>query len=179
MRRAIAGLLAALAGGIWAACTFPSVTYSDATDGGSDAAFETGGDDAAADAIEEAPPPDFPDADPDAFNPCDQDKDGYKAPGCGGGKDCNDFDKRANPGQANFLTDPPDGAPNGDWNCNDTVEPQYPTVSCGGFLNALACKGEGYVANPGCGKSAAYVKCTWTGLSCDPIDSGARTQGCR
>jgi hypothetical protein len=178
MKRWVAALAAATVGALWVACSFPAVTY-DAGDASVDAAPEAS-DDAAADASEEAPPPDFPDADPDVFNACDQDKDGYKAIGCDGGKDCNDFDKRAHPGQ-DFVTDVPNGPPDGDWNCANGVEPQYPTVSCGGFLNIAACKGEGFTANPGCGKSAAYVKCTWNGLklSCEAVDSGTRTQGCR
>ncbi len=172
----LAAVLAAAAGATWVACTFPSVTY-----GSKDASVaEADVPDAdLVDAVEEPPPPDFPDADPDAFNSCDQDKDGYKAIGCDGGKDCNDFDKRAHPGQ-DFLTDVPNGPPNGDWNCSgEPAERQYPTVNCGGFLNITACKGTGFTADPGCGKMAAYVNCTWTGLSCDPIDSGLRTQGCR
>lgn len=183
--RSLALAFVALGGGAWVACSFPSVTY---TNDAVDATTDVGDVDAEADVVEEPPPPDFPDAALDALNPCDIDNDGYRAIGCegdggdggDGGSDCNDHDKRVNPGVTAFLSDVPSGPPSGDWNCRNGVEYQYPTINCGGFL-AVACKGEGYVKNPGCGVSGSYVMCQWNlgTLSCESIPQGPRTQGCR
>jgi len=167
-------LVAGVLGGA-IACSFPTVTYGNPDSSvGLDATVDDGGDaDAQADVVEEPPPPDFPDANPDVYNPCDNDKDGFKAIGCDGGKDCNDFDKRVFPGQ-DFVTDVPSGPPNGDWNCANGVEYQYPTVACG----VTSCNATGFLANPGCGKSATYVSCTGAVL-CGAVDGGTRVQGCR
>lgn len=173
----LASVAVALAGGTWIACSFPSVSYGNG-DAGADATLDVGAGDAAdgggqADVTEEPPPPDFPDANPDVVNPCDMDHDGFKAVGCDGGKDCNDYDNRVYPGQT-FLPDVPNGPPDGDWNCANGVEFQYPTVACG----VTSCNATGFLANPGCGKSATYVSCTGAVL-CGAVDGGVRVQGCR
>lgn len=172
--------LASLAACAWLACSFPTVTYGTPGDAGTDA---TTTDDGAADAAEDAashdaapdvPLPDFPDGDPDAYNACDQDHDLYRSVGCANGPDCNDLDPRVSPAQTNFLTDVPDAYPNGDWNCDKTVELQYPKVQC-----SLACTGEGFATNVACGKTGNYVKCNGVVALCGTTDAGTRVQGCR
>ena len=145
-----------------ASCTFPSVTFDDASvpvDSGDDATVVEGGPDA---------PPGDGGADAD---PCDKDNDGYKATSCGG-NDCNDDDPRVNPGVTQFVTDVPNAFPWGDWNCDGNVEAQYPTVTCAATCQTT----EGFLATEGCGSSGEYVTCA--GL-CVKSDAGTRTQGCR
>ena len=159
--------LAIFAALLVSSCTFPDVQFSDASvpvDSGSDVVVTNDGGDSGAG-----------DAGDDAFDPCDQDHDGYKAEGgaCGG-NDCNDHDPRANPGQTQFITDEPDAAPFGDWNCDGTVEPQYPLVSCG--LNT--CGAQSFAVNTGCGITNPFVTCN-NGALCGAADAGTRTQGCR
>jgi hypothetical protein len=171
--RLLAFAAAALGSGI--ACSFPTVTYGNADSSvGLDATVDASGDaDAPADVVEEPPPPDFPDANPDVYNPCDVDQDGFKAIGCDGGKDCNDHDKRVFPGQ-DFVTDVPSGPPNGDWNCLNGVEYQYPKVAC-----SLGCAGEGFAADVACGQTGNYVKCNGVVALCGTTSMGTRVQGCR
>jgi hypothetical protein len=153
-------LVAIALGGMVASCTFPDVTFGDAS--------------VAADAAPEAQ---GSDAGGEAGDPCDEDHDGYKAEGAAcGGNDCNDHDPRANPGQTQFITDVPDAAPWGDWNCDTKLEKLFATpVAC---TAGLACNtAEGFLnTDQGCGITADYVKCA--GL-CSLTDAGTRTQGCR
>lgn len=148
-------LVAIALGGMLVSCTFPSVTFGDASTSADAASEAQGGG--------------------DGGDPCDEDNDGYKAQGACGGNDCNDHDPRANPGQTQFITDVPDAAPWGDWNCDNTVDYQYKTpVAC---TAGLACNtAEGFTTSEGCGISGPYVTCS--GL-CALADAGTRTQGCR
>lgn len=158
MKRA---LICSLAGTL--ACSFPDVTYE--TSDGGDASFTD------APASHEGGDAGGPDADP-----CDRDHDTYLAKTCEGGTDCDDDDNRAHPG-ADFITDIPTKVTNGDWNCNGTVEKQYPAVNCG--LVSSNCSGAaGFAIDEGCGATGGYVQCAGTGI-CSATDAGSRTQGCR
>ena len=84
-------------------CTFPSVTYNDASVP-VDATVEAG-DEADVDASDGGEAGDAG----DEVDPCDEDNDQYKSLACDG-SDCNDHDPRVNPGQG-FLPDVPDAAP--------------------------------------------------------------------
>ncbi len=143
-------------GGLLVSCTFPSVTFVDASIP-ADAASEAQGSDAGA----------------DAGDPCDEDNDGYKAEGTCGGTDCNDHDSRVNPGQTQFITDVPDAAPWGDWNCDGYKQPQYPSVSCN--LGVACDNAQGFSTSEDCGLVGSFVTCA--GL-CTKSDAGTRTQGC-
>jgi hypothetical protein len=143
-------------------CTFPDVQFGDAAapiDSGSDVVIV----DDAGDAGDDAP-----------IDPCDLDHDGYKAEGgaCGG-NDCNDHNAKQHPG-ADFVTDEPDAAPFGDWNCDGIVEMQYPSTSCG----VGTCGTQGFTSNTGCGITNPFVSCNPQAL-CPANDAGMRTQGCR
>ncbi|HEY1955231.1 MAG TPA: hypothetical protein VGH28_06450 [Polyangiaceae bacterium] len=142
------------------------MTYSDAST--PDASEET----TLVDVADEPPPPPG-DAGDDGFDPCDQDHDMHRAKGACGGDDCNDNDPRVHPGLTQFVTDVPDAAPFGDWNCDGTVQYQYPAVTC-----AVTCStSEGFPSpGPGCGFSAEYVDCT--NVTCALADAGIRVQGC-
>jgi hypothetical protein len=144
-----------------ASCTFPSVTFGDAS-----VPLPEAGDDATSEAAAEA------------GDPCDKDNDGHKAMGSCGGDDCNDDDSRVHPGQ-NFLTDVPDGAPYpsgplGDWDCSGTVEYQTPTAVC----SVTCSNSQGFAQAEGCGITGAYVTCAVV-VTCSTADAGTRTQGCR
>jgi hypothetical protein len=144
-----------------ASCTFPEVQFGDAAvpiDSGSDGVNVN---DAGADAP------------PDADDPCDKDHDGYKAEGVCGGNDCNDENAQQHPGQTSFLTDEPDAAPFGDWNCDGTVEKLYPFATC----FATSCGLQSFTSDTGCGITNPFIICS--GLGCPATDAGTRTQGCR
>lgn len=147
---------------VLSSCTFPDVQFGDASapiDSGSDVVVVVN---------------DAGDAGDDAFDPCDMDHDGYKAEGgaCGG-NDCNDFNAKQHPG-ADFVTDEPDAAPFGDWNCDGNVEKQYTFTSCG----VGTCGTQGFTIDTGCGITNPFVSCN-PPLTCPAIDGGMRTQGCR
>ena len=119
----------------------------------------------------------------DAADPCDMDRDLYRAIGgvCGG-QDCDDNDGRRNPGVSTYQTYPTD---NGDWNCDKHVDRQYPNanVSCTSILVPGSCDGlSGFSGpDPGCGYAGTYVTCAWDTLSlpnCKVSSSGVATQGC-
>lgn len=153
-----------------ASCTFPDVSYDDAST--SDASLaDTGTNDEPA--VESGTDTGTNGDAGEAGNPCDEDNDTYLAKGSCGGNDCDDHDPRVNPG-AGFLTDIPTAYPYGDWNCDGTVDSQYPIVGCG---IGIACdNSQGFLATVACGKSGAFVNCS--GL-CSKTDAGMRTQGCR
>jgi len=122
-----------------------------------------------------------PDAASDAPDPCDKDRDGYRATSCGG-NDCDDDDGRAHPG-AGFLTDPPQAPTNGNWDCTGVVEKQIgingglcatrSSTTCGAFNGRFA-------GDPACGANDTMQICTWTGSTCIIIttQTGSR-QGCK
>ncbi len=186
MRRAL--VLAAL-GLACAACSFPDVDYGPGADeaGLSDA---TRGDASVPDARTDGALPGDGATEDAAPDPCDFDRDGYKAADAGtcsakidaGDLDCDDNEKRRNPGVTAFLTDP---TTNGDWNCNKTVEKQFPiNVNCGAILGQAACNvAIGFAGDPACGASASYVTCVWNLIAIPPLCSVATTisqpQGCK
>lgn len=170
-------------------CSFPDVDYSTVLDeaGLSDASTTDAKTDALAPDGGDAGEGGTKDAAPD---PCDVDDDGYRkadAGACSAGidaaaLDCDDNDKRRNPGVTMFLTDP---TADGDWNCNKSVEKQFPTnVNCGGILAQAACNvAIGFAGDPACGASASYVTCVWSVLAIPPLCSVGTTlpqpQGCK
>jgi len=136
-------------------CSFPEVTFApdDASlDGAQEAAADAGGDET---------------------DPCDKDRDGFKAIGACGGNDCNDDDPRVHPG-ADFRTDVPDAGPLlGDWNCDGNVEQEWNAITCG----ATSCNAQGFDAPTSCGMVGNFVVCS--GVLCPAADAGTRAQGCR
>ncbi len=155
-------LLAAVTG-----CTFPTVTFTDASTSLDASAVE-----ASLDAADEASDAMPPSEGGEGGNPCDKDNDTYIAESCGG-TDCDDNDPLVHPGQT-FQTIIPDAGSNfGDWNCDGVVEKEFPTMSC----NIAVCGNtEGFAIAEGCGVTGQYETCS--GL-CAYADAGARTQGCR
>lgn len=118
----------------------------------------------------------------DASDPCDKDRDGFKAKGgsCGG-VDCDDGDGRANPGVSGFVTyDATGKAHGGDWNCDGKLDRQFDiNVSCG-LLGGAACSStKGFSGNPTCGTSGKYVQCATSGALCVEASSRTEIQGCR
>ena len=113
---------------------------------------------------------------------CDQDQDTYDVKGttCGG-LDCDDTDKHANPGVKTFQTYAPHPPSNGDWNCDGTVQTQFPTKFNCGLLGSSSCAGKsGFTDSPGCGATSAnFITCkVSTGLLCVTDTTGSNTQGC-
>jgi len=158
MRRAAVAL-------ILVSCTFPGVTYSDASvdSGEPDVTVQPdGGETDAGDAGDGA-----------VVDPCDQDHDGYRAKGTCGGTDCDDHDPRVHP-DAGFVDDVPDGATMGDWDCNGTVELEYPNVisAC-----TLSCGAQGFGSTTGCGVVNWLIQCT-SNTPCSKTDAGLHPQGC-
>lgn len=150
-----------------ASCTFPDVQFGDAS-----VPIDTGTDDVVV--VDDAG--NDTDAGDDApFDPCDMDHDGHKAEGgaCGG-DDCNDHNANQHPGQTNFITDVPDAAPFGDWNCDGTVEKAFSFTSCG----IGTCGMQGFTVDTGCGITNLFVTCN-PPLTCPATDAGMRAQGCR
>ena len=163
------------------ACSFPSVTYSDASsnaDAGpsSDAGREGDTDAGVSDAGEDVTGVDG------AVN-CDEDNDGYRAMGspCGG-TDCNDNDDRVHPDYppGAWVYDGVDSGnpnispyPNGDWNCDGVVEQQYPLLACG----LMTCSDTTFSSQTSCGVTAPLVKCTGI-VACSAVDAGTASQGC-
>jgi hypothetical protein len=113
---------------------------------------------------------------------CDQDEDGYQAigPVCGGG-DCDDQDKRAYPGEPNYLTALPRVTTMyGDWNCNHVVEKQYSTnVNCRTAI--LTCDNtSGFTGDPPCGTYGTFVQCMTMNLGlCDVAATSMQLQACK
>lgn len=124
---------------------------------------------------------------------CDCDEDGYNRldmpAGCDGGPgktDCDDNIKAIHPDQG-YLTDPwPAGSKHnvvGDWDCSGgTLRNQEYDGNC----EALSPCKNGFVGNPPCGGTAAYLTCTPPGVPLPVLCStkttesaGMRTQGCR
>jgi hypothetical protein len=215
VRRPVLQLIAVGAVAAVPACGFPSVTFDatpadgaadgqeqrDATgadsvspvdgqvgsDGGLDALV---GDGASADAMPSADGPadgpvNAPDAAEEAGNPCDVDKDGYRAKSCGG-TDCCDIDPDAHPypdaGTVPWFTVAADSCGSWDYNCDGTVEYEFlSSVTCSG-TGATGCNGgPGFTTNQGCGTSAAtYSNCEPNGLlTCKAVaDPMSVTQGC-
>ncbi len=155
LMRAAAGLTALAA--MLASCTFPDVTFLDASTPDSSVDAPVLGDGAGGDAG------------------CDEDQDGYLSQACGG-DDCNDHDARVHPNAADggFVFDVPSGFPNGDWNCDGVVEKEWPFVACG----LTSCQAQSFAVDTACGATAQFVSCTGT-LACAAVDAGSRTQGCR
>jgi len=153
--------------GLLASCTFPSVTY-DSDAGAPDATTDATGDDASAN------DGGVPEAQDDGDDPCDHDHDGYRATSCEGGTDCDDNDPRVHPGLTEYVYDVPDSSVGGDWNCDGTVEYEYPQLTC--TLNIANCNaGKGFNAVVSCGYAAYLEDCV--GL-CAKTDAGIATQGC-
>jgi hypothetical protein len=105
-----------------------------------------------------------------ATAPCpDADGDGYTAASCGG-TDCNDEDARAHPGVTAWVDAVPASAPGwklGDWNCDGSVEYEFPgNVDCPSATAHVLAGGacgdiQGFTgARPGCGAaSGTFVHC--------------------
>ena len=147
-----------------ASCTFPDVQFDD----DASVLIDTGTDvivtnDAG------------PDVDTDASDPCDKDHDGHRDMnnGCGG-DDCNDNVFLQHPGQNQFITEVPDAAPFGDWNCDGNFEKTFSFTSCG----VGTCGMQGFLVDTGCGITNPFVTCG-PPLTCPAADAGTRTQGCR
>ena len=114
---------------------------------------------------------------PPCTKPCDCDEDGFLAIECDGG-DCDDRDPRRNPNAGFVLDPPPLDKHKGDWNCNGVVEKEGDAgTSCAG-LGAVDCPNrEGFEADPACGQTANYIRCSFA-LSCTPTVS-TKPRGCR
>ncbi len=117
-------------------------------------------------------------------DPCDQDRDGFRAATAScGGDDCDDSDSRAHPGDGGFVAAAP-GASNGDWNCNGAVERQFASnVTCSDFVPFPGpCSGHaGFTGDPACGAKGTFVTCTYpgNGSACANGVTEMRAQGCR
>jgi hypothetical protein len=194
--------------GLFAACGFPNVGYYGGADAGTGdttshgdggtgddttvegATGESGSDGTAGDGSsgDDSTASDAPSDAPYVFEApadapvCDQDEDTYDVKGstCGG-LDCDDTDKHANPGVTTFQTYAPHPPSNGDWNCDGTVETQFPTSFNCGLLGSSGCAGKsGFTDAPGCGAtSAKFITCkVSTGLLCVTDTTSSNTQGC-
>jgi hypothetical protein len=122
------------------------------------------------------------DAAADTFT-CDFDGDKHNAKGavCGGG-DCDDHDPRAYDGEPNYLTDMPQPPTNGDWDCDGTVEQEFPVgVQCTGIAIGAGCNGtKGFTeASVGCGQMGTLVQCTSTLVLCQVGSTMTAPQGCK
>jgi hypothetical protein len=113
---------------------------------------------------------------------CDQDEDGYQAIGnvCGGG-DCDDQDKRAYPGEPDYLTALPRSTTMyGDWNCNHVVEKQFAiNVNCP--TSVLRCDTtSGFTGDPPCGTYGTFVQCMMMNFGfCDVGATSMQLQACK
>ena len=201
----LSSLAIALACLIGAACTFPDVAFAppgggadggegggNGGEGGTDGSRDgTTSDSTVADGetdagIADAPPLDGTSTKPDTgtcIDPCDCDKDGFKARDAGcGGNDCDDTDNRANP-SANFRTDLATKDTNGDWNCDRVTERLIKNVNvkCNGLGDTCPGGREGLQADIPCGTYGTYVVCApgAVGVTCDQVDSGTVRQECR
>jgi hypothetical protein len=189
------GVAAACAFVLVASCSFPDVAFSpNVGEGGggetstSDSPTTGEGGDGGTDGPnvpETGPPIDATSEKPDTgpcVDPCDCDKDGYKARDAGcGGDDCDDTDPRAHPGQ-NFLTDVATADTKGDWNCNGIPERliQNVNVVCGGATGSCAGGKQGLAADIPCGTFGQYVVCKpGFPVGCNQADSGVAQQECR
>lgn len=170
-------------------CSFPDPSFEVArddvsTDAAEETTVEVGPEDAAdtaeADTLEDVV--DVAEVDTRVDDPCDVDRDGYRAKGgsCGG-NDCDDGDPRANPGVASFVTfDATGKSHGGDWNCNGTIERQLPiNVSCGLLGGATCSATKGFTGSPVCGTSGKYVQCVTSGALCVEGTTKTEIQGCR
>ncbi len=112
---------------------------------------------------------------------CDDDTDKANAGTCGG-LDCDDYDPRASSKITAFnATDLATLTTKGDWNCNKTLEKQYPiNVSCS-KLALGGCDGQqGFSGDPACATSGVYVFCkTNLAVACVEDHNETRTQGCK
>jgi len=158
-------------------CTFPSPDFQSGDTGTSDTSVVDATDSSAA--IDTREPPDTRPA--DSNDPCDKDRDGFKAKGgtCGG-NDCDDDDDRASPSVSTYLTFDATGKGHaGDWNCDGTVKRQFEiNVSCG-LLGGGACSStKGFTGNPTCGTSGKYVQCVTSGALCVEGTTTTQIQGC-
>lgn len=117
----------------------------------------------------------------DTSDPCDKDRDGYKAQGgtCGG-NDCDDDDPRANPGVSDFVTYDATGKTHaGDWNCDGTTKRQFNVNQNCGVLGGKTCAEiKGFTGSPTCGTSGTYIECAISGALCVQVTSTTRIQGC-
>ncbi len=184
------------------ACSFPDVTFSNTPitndegglDGSSDASNdastvdEEGPTDARTDVIDF--PPDvvvYGDAgmlDGDAANPCDIDRDGYKAKGtvgtieCGG-NDCDDNDSRANPGIKDISTAKARPTANGDWNCSGAVQKQFPEgQSCPGLALGKCAQNTGFTKVVACGEQGDYITTCTLNIATCVATTKKEIQGC-
>jgi hypothetical protein len=117
----------------------------------------------------------------DAAPCCDCDDDGVPGPQCDAGPpgsvDCNDLDPRTHP-DAGFVTAAPKLADGGDWNCNGTVEVQYPPLECPGVCPTPVGLGPKGVVP--CGAMLSLFRCQNVGGVCSgSVAAGTATQGCR
>jgi hypothetical protein len=173
--RAITVLFAAL---VPCACTFPDVTIAmdadvpvDGHPPERDGSLEADG--VASDTrVGDAP-----------ADPCDMDRDGYKAEGIAcGGNDCDDHDSRANPGVMTFLTYKPtttNPVP-GDWNCDGKVETEWTTDFSCVALGASCASQQGFSDDPSCGDTGTLLQCQAGSLplTCQTGSQTSTLQGC-
>src|SRR5207253_2312010 len=128
---------------------------------------------------------------------CDADGDGYASSQlpCMG-NDCNDHNAAVNVGvgSTTWIQDVPTPSAGwlaGDWNCNGTVELEFPmgkvacdSIKLSALLDPSACASvSGYKgAVPGCGQSGPFVTCTappLLGTTCILGTTTNQVQGCR
>jgi hypothetical protein len=118
---------------------------------------------------------------------CDCDEDGYidvdANPVCDAGgnkRDCDDFDRRANP-DAGFLADLPTTDTKGDWNCDGTTIREVPAINVDCTTHSvLDCNTtEGFAGDPECGEDMTCVHCTWKNIACAIGTNEVRTQRCK
>jgi len=148
-----------------ASCTFPSVTFTDASTA-RDAALEAASDQDSGTGDAGAQ---------ETGTSCDQDNDGYHADsGTCGGDDCNDLDPNVHPNQTWVYLVPDASSHFGDWDCDGIVELEYQTItSC-----ATSCGAQGFTQPIGCGVSGPFITCVGT-IVCTIADGGTQTQGCK
>jgi len=198
MRRRALCVLAVLA----AACSFPGVTYSNgsgsdgsagddggqpeasAAEGSTEASTEGGmqGDDGSVDGsgLVDVVDEYVFEAAPDA-PVCDQDEDTYQASStqCSG-NDCCDKDSHAHPNETGYFT-APDNCGSFDYDCDGTLEPEYPVnITCGGTGLTGCTGGSGFTGAPQCGESGPYGTCMGSGaLKCTVQGITMVVQACR
>lgn len=172
---------------VFAACSFPEVTFAPGAEGGNAvpidaAALTPDGQVSEGDSGGKV--------DPQGCDPLDCDGDGDKnknfdAGPDGAPPDCDDLDTRARHSQTKFLEDMPVQPSNGDWNCDKRVVKFHPVnVACSGFVSGDTCNlVKGFTGDPGCGQTGDFIYCkkdTLLGTSCvqDRIEKNIK-QACQ
>jgi hypothetical protein len=115
---------------------------------------------------------------PDApFDPCDQDRDGYRVvgPACGG-TDCCDVDARVHPGQTSFF-EASNYCGSFDYNCDGRETPEYGKANC--MLGWFACSGDGF-SDPSvkCGDTGTFTACAYMAVAACSMSDSTKIQPC-